>query len=127
MKIKITAALLSLAAGIIHGMFIQEHFQEWWGYGSFFLLATIAQVLYAVLLVVPMQKPLDRTLYTSGIFGNLTIIVLWAITRTMGIPFFGPGAGEIEEITFLSVLSVILEIILIGCFLVLLRREKIKA
>jgi len=45
------AAELSLIAGLVHLWVAPEHFEEWWGYGSFFLVAAAAQLLYAPLLL----------------------------------------------------------------------------
>jgi hypothetical protein len=39
-----TVAALSLIAGLIHLWVVPEHFEEWWGYGVFFLVAALAQV-----------------------------------------------------------------------------------
>jgi hypothetical protein len=33
-----TVAALSLLAGLIHLWVMPEHFEEWWGYGTFFLV-----------------------------------------------------------------------------------------
>jgi hypothetical protein len=45
------AAALSLVAGLVHLGVAPEHFEEWWGYGVFFLVASAAQVFYVPLLV----------------------------------------------------------------------------
>src|SRR5215217_7330059 len=37
------AAALSLLAGLIHLWVAPEHFEEWWGYGVFFLVAGAVQ------------------------------------------------------------------------------------
>lgn len=79
-----SAAVLSVIAGAIHLVVTPEHFAEWIGYGLFFLMATIAQLGYAVLLLT--QKP-TRTVLLAGILGNSLIIGLYLITRTLGIPF----------------------------------------
>jgi hypothetical protein len=39
------AASLSLAAALIHLWVMPEHFEEWWGYGTFFLATAAAQLL----------------------------------------------------------------------------------
>jgi uncharacterized membrane protein YraQ (UPF0718 family) len=44
-------AALSLIAGLIHVWVTPEHFEEWWGYGTFFLVAAAAQVVYVPLLL----------------------------------------------------------------------------
>jgi hypothetical protein len=48
------AAALSLLAALIHLRVMPEHFEEWWGYGTFFLVCAVAQVLYVpVMLRLP--------------------------------------------------------------------------
>ncbi len=89
------AALAALAA-LIHVWVMPEHFREWWGYGAFFLVAALAQVVYVPLLL---RWP-NRTILLLGVGGNLAIILLYLLTRTMGIPFFGPHAGEVEGVGF---------------------------
>ena len=92
-------AALSLVAALIHLWVTPEHFEEWWGYGAFFLMAALAQVLYVPLLL---RWP-NRMVLLLGIAGNLAIVSLYLLTRTLGIPFFGPGAGEAEGVGFADV------------------------
>ena len=54
------------------------------------MVAALAQALYAPLVVV---WP-TRIVLLLGIGGNLTIVVLYLLTRTVGIPLFGPGPGR---------------------------------
>jgi hypothetical protein len=88
------AAVLSYVAALIHFFVIPQHFEEWWGYGTFFLGVGAFQGLYALVLL---QWP-GPSLFFSGIAANLAIVALWLVTRTVGIPFFGPHAGEMEAI-----------------------------
>ncbi len=85
-------AVLSLLAAAIHLWAAPEHFEEWWGYGVFFLAAAGAQGMYALVLL----RWSGRSLFILGIAGNLSIVILWLVTRTSGIPLFGPHAGEVE-------------------------------
>ena len=94
-----TAAGLSLVAALIHLWVMPEHFKEWWGYGAFFLVASAAQLIYVPLLL---RWP-NRTVLLVGIVGNLAIVVLYLLTRTVGIPLFGPEAGEVEGVGFADV------------------------
>jgi len=105
------AACLSLAAGLIHLVAAPEHLQEWWGYGYFFLAAGIGQVLYGQFLFRHVHR--GRAFYASGLLGTLAIIGLYVVTRTVGIPFFGPDAGEREAVSALDVGSKIVELALI--------------
>ena len=89
------AAALSLLAALIHLWVTPEHLEEWWGYGTFFLIAAIVQGLYGVALLRRPRRPL---LLLLGVGGNLSIVVLYLLTRTVGVPFFGPHAGEVEGV-----------------------------
>lgn len=89
-----TVAALSLLAALIHLWVMPEHFEEWWGYGAFFLVAAVAQVVYVPLLL---RWP-NRTVQLFGIAGNSAIVLLYLLTRVVGIPLFGPEAGEVEGV-----------------------------
>ena len=88
------AAALSVVAALIHLWVAPEHFEEWWGYGAFFLVAAVAQLVYAPILLLRHA----RTVLLAGIAGNLAIVVLYLLTRTVGIPLLGPEAGEVEGV-----------------------------
>lgn len=124
---------LSVVAAVVHGLVTPEHFEEWWGYGTFFMLAALAQLFYGLLLVFqPWQPdPIRETkgfsvqyLYWAGIIGNGFLIFLYIVTRTVGIPFFGPEAGEVEAVTLLSLLAKGVEAALIVALFMLLRRPQ---
>src|SRR5215213_2409191 len=83
------AATLSLLAALIHLWATPEHFEEWWGYGAFFLVATLAQVLYAPLVLA---WPTRMVLF-GGIAGNLAIVALYRGGGGGGFPLLGRGAG----------------------------------
>lgn len=122
---------LSIAAAFVHGLVTPDHFEEWWGYGLFFMVTALIQLFYGLLLVFQPWQPDPirgikgfpaHWLYLAGIIGNALIVILYIITRTSGIPFFGPEAGEVESVTLLSLLSKITEIgLVIGLFILLKR------
>lgn len=118
-RLQYTAAALSVLTGLIHLFVTPEHFEEWIGYGLFFFIAATCQLLFAV--VITVFTPPTREVLWAGILGNAAIIALWVVTRTIGIPFFGPEAGEIEPIGLADSLSKITELALIGCLIVWLR------
>jgi hypothetical protein len=95
-----TVASLSLLAGLIHLWVMPEHFQEWWGYGTFFMVAALAQVVYVPLLL---RWPNRRVLLLLGIAGNSAIMLLYLFTRVVGVPLFGPEAGEVEGVGIIDV------------------------
>ena len=116
------AATLSMAAASIHLWVAPEHLAEWWGYGAFFLIIALAQGLFGVALL---RWP-GRSLFLAGIFGNLGIVAFYIITRTAGIPFIGPHAGEVHAAGTLDLFSVAAELALVGT-LVALAGESRKA
>lgn len=111
---------------MIHGINVQEHLREWWGYGLFFLFAAAAQVVFALILLVRPWRYDEtgglrdgdshaRPFYLAGAIANSFFVLLYALTRTSGIPFFGPRAGRVEPVTLLGVLTNLLEVALVGC------------
>ena len=131
-RLRYVAGLLSLATAAIHGLVIPEHLAEWWGYGVFFIGATVVQGLYGLWLIGALRgphdssnaafslddRPLSRFVVLAGILGNAAIVALYIVTRTVGIPFLGPEAGVIEPITLISVISKLFEVALIACLIV---------
>src|SRR5215204_4882781 len=98
-------AALSLLSALIHLWVMPEHFEEWWGYGTFFLVAAAAQVLYVPLLV---RWP-NRSVLLLGIAGNSAIVLLYLFTRVVGIPLFGPEAWEVEGVGIIDLCATISE------------------
>jgi hypothetical protein len=98
-------AMAGAAAAAVHFVVMPEHFEEATMYGAFFAAAATSQLLYSVLLLA---RP-SRTLLAAGAFGNVSIALLWLVTRTIGIPL-GPAAGSTESFGGLDVLATIFEL-----------------
>lgn len=113
------AASLALADGLLHLLAAPDHLGEWWGSGYFFIVVAIGQVLFALLLFSEPRR--GRTFYLVGLVGTLAIVVLYVVTRTVGIPWLGPGAGEVEPVGLLDVPTKATELLLAGALLALLR------
>jgi hypothetical protein len=109
-------ALLSAGAAVIHFVVIPGHWDEYWGQGLFFVVAAIAQLLWALWVVVAPS----RLIYLAGAAGNAAIVVMWIVTRTAGIPA-GPGAGEPEAVEFADTLATAFEVVLVVGALALAR------
>lgn len=116
------ASGLSVTAGIIHAYYMPEHFEMWVGYGVFFLAVTICQVLLALVLLA--VRPVHPMVLWAGIMGNISIIAMWIVARTMGLPL-GPMMGEIEEIGALDLASKIVEFGVVVCMVTLLRMKSV--
>ena len=104
------AAVFSLLAAAIHLWAMPEHFEEWWGYGAFFLVSAVAQGAYAVALL---RRP-GRSLLLFGVAGNLSIVALYLVTRTVGVAFFGPHAGEVEGVGVADLTATAAELALVA-------------
>ena len=120
-----TAGALALAAGVIHGVATAEYWNGWWGYAAFFTYAAISQIVYGLVLFIQPWRydetgglrasshAVARRVFVGGVIGNGLIIILYVITRTVGIPFFGPAAGHVLPVTPLSAVSKLTEAALI--------------
>lgn len=83
-------ALASLFAGGIHLAVTQEHLEQWWVYGAFFIVTGVFQVGFAAVVMRRTAWPVAL----SGIVVNLGIVLVWVVSRTAGLPIAPP-----EDIT----------------------------
>jgi hypothetical protein len=114
-------ALLSAGAAVIHFVVIPGHWDEYWAQGLFFIGAAIAQLLWAVWIVVAPS----RLIYLAGAAGNAAIAALWVVTRTAGVPA-GPGAGEREAVEFADTLATAFEVVLVIGAIWLAKRARVR-
>jgi len=127
------AAILSIGALLGHGIDASDHLTEWWGFSAYFVTAGAFQFFYGFGLLLQPWRYDDtggvradadrygRPYYVLGLVLTASIVVLYVITRTTGIPFFGPEAGA-ERVTILSLVPIALDLPLIYCLIELLRR-----
>lgn len=99
------AAALSVAAALVHLWAAPEHFSEWWGYGMFFSVAALAQGTFGIAVL---RYPV-RLISLAGIIGNLILVAIYILTRTVGVPL-GPHAGTIEAARTLDVVATAAEL-----------------
>jgi hypothetical protein len=77
------AVVSSAAAAGVHAAVAPEHLRESALFGVFFLGSALLQLLWSGLVSVDTSRPL----LVAGAVGNLAVIGLWAVTRTLGLPF----------------------------------------
>jgi hypothetical protein len=111
------AAVASLGAAAIHFAVVGEHWQEWKPEGLFFGVLGWVQVFWAVAVL----QVRSRALLLLGALGQLGVVVLWAVTRTVGLPF-GPSAGEAEAASPIDIICCGLEAVAATAALLLLVR-----
>jgi hypothetical protein len=104
------AAVFSLVAALIHLWIMPQHFEEWWVYGTFFLVVGIAQGLYGTALLRRPREPL----LLLGIGGNLLImsVGLYLVTRTVGVSL-GSHAGGVEGVGAIDLCATMSELALV--------------
>lgn len=100
----ISLATASAVAGAIHVLAVTEH-AEHPHIALFFALLASAQVAWAILMVA---RP-TRALFQLGVLANATVIGIWVISRTTGVPFIH-GIEEPESIGPLDVTATLLEV-----------------
>ena len=110
------AAALSAAAALVHLWVAPQHLQEWWGYGALFLATAAAQMIFAAGLLRSPGQPF----LLAGVAGNLSIVVGYVVTRTVGVPFVGPHAWHPEGVGPLDVAATASEMALVVVVITLL-------
>ena len=107
------APALSLTVALIHLWVAFGYFEVWWGYGAFFLGLAAAQGLFSLALL---RWP-GRVLSLAGILGNLSVVMLYILSRTSGVPF-GPHAGRAEEAGVLDMSATGIELAIVVFLLI---------
>lgn len=99
----------SLAAAGVHAAVAPPHLREGALIGAFFVACAAAQLIWAAL---AWQRPTPAVLW-SGIVGNLAVLALWLVSRTVGIPGI---AGGPEPIGPWDVTCALWEVVIVvGC------------
>lgn len=111
-------ALLSAGAGIIHLSVVAEHMHEARSFGTFFLVSGIAQLAWAVLA----SGTLSRRAVLAACIGNASIVALWVVSRTSGLPI-GPEPGTPEVVGFADVVATAYEALIVVGSIWLLRSQ----
>lgn len=116
----LTGAIAFLfGAAMIHLAVVGPHLQESTLYAVFFVSAAIVQLVAAMTLTMNRH----HRLLLAIALGNALVIVVWALSRTVGLPI-GPTPGIAESVSLPDVLASIAEaaIVMLSLALVLIRR-----
>jgi hypothetical protein len=107
--VTLVTAAAAVAAGLVHLVVLPVHLRESLLYGAFFAATAAAQIGWAALVLV---RP-SRRLLTVGAAANAAVVLLWLLTRTVGIPL-GPSAGEVESVSGLDLLATAAELAVVA-------------
>jgi hypothetical protein len=114
----ITAAVASLVAGLAHYAASGTHLPA----------ETVAAVLFTVVggfqLVWPaLLRPHRRSVLLAGLAVNAAAVVMWALSRTVGLPF-GHHAGAAQQVGLLDAAAVAAEVVVVVAGIALLRHHQ---
>jgi hypothetical protein len=101
-------AVLSLGAAAIHFAVMPEHLAEWWAFGGFFAALGWFQALWSIGYLAGPSGRLAR----FAIAVNLATVLVWAWSRTIGLPI-GPDPGVPEPLGAADVVATVLELLLV--------------
>ena len=115
-ELEVDAAVLAIAAGLIHAVAAVTHFGQYWLFGTFFAVLAVAQVGWGALV----YRGATRSLLIAGAWGSAGVALLWLVTRTVGLPI-GPHAGRPEAVGPLDTLATLDEHAIVLLVLALVR------
>ena len=115
--LRLAVSVLSAGAAAIHFAVIGEHLTEYPLFGAFFAATGALQALWAMIVLI--RQP-SSAVYLAGAIGNLAIVAIWGLSRTVGLPV-GPDAGIPEPATVLDLVATSCEVLVAVGVLALLR------
>jgi MFS family permease len=132
-NIFISIAALTMAAGIIHILLVKEHMEESYMWGIGFLVMGISQLIYGGVLIIfadnlrrrLLKRAAVLSLYSIGIIGNTLLVAIFVYVRLF-IPPFSPEAIPVNEIEVNGILTVVMEIFIVGLLVYLVKRERVE-
>jgi hypothetical protein len=121
MLVRFAAALLSVAAALVHFAVIKQHLDEYWLYGAFFVVLGLGQLAWALLAVAAPS----RALYSLGAVGNAAVVVFFIVTRTFGA-LIGPEATEPATVGFGDIATTVFEALIVSLAVALLSSARVR-
>ncbi len=116
-------ALCSMYSALIHFAAAEQHFTEDWLYGVFFIGLGVAQLAWAIVVVVDLR----RLGLWLGALGNGLAAILYVVTRTYG-SLVGPEATTPAKVGFGDLVSTVLEVLIVlACLVLLLTRLPVRS
>ena len=102
----LVAGILIFASSFIHAAVIVDHFEYWVPFGVCFAIVTCAQAAWVALVY---REPRNRRVLVAGAVGNGVLVVVWVISRIVGVPF-GPDPWRPEPVGTADALSTLDEL-----------------
>jgi hypothetical protein len=97
---------LSIVTGALHAKALADHAPHYWLFGVFFGILTCWQTGWGVRAY---RARLSRRALVTGAWVNVCVVLVWLISRTVGMPI-GPWSGEAEAIGVIDAMASIDEL-----------------
>lgn len=102
--LQVTAAV-SVAAAVIHFGFAPARLAQDWAHGTFLFTVAWFQLAWAV---VAYRRGTPLVLLTGAVV-NALVIAVWAVSRTVGLPYGAGADGQADAVAFAEVAATVLE------------------
>jgi hypothetical protein len=103
------AVVASAGAGVVHAVVVPHHASEHSLLGWFFSGLALAQLGWVLAVLV---SP-SRRVVVAGVLGNVAVVLLWAWTRAVSVPF---ALGPRQRFAPLDLAATALEVgVVVGC------------
>jgi hypothetical protein len=97
---------LSIVTGALHAKALADHASHYWLFGVFFGILTCWQTGWGARAY---RARLSRRALVTGAWVNVWVVLVWLISRTVGMPI-GPWSGEAEAIGVIDAMASIDEL-----------------
>lgn len=111
-------AILATLCAVIHFAVAGTHFQEYWAFGVFMVVAAWLQLAWAIAVTA---RP-SRAVLAAGAALNVGVVGVYVITRTVG-DVIGPTPNAVEPVGFGDMLCTVCEAAIAATALLLLLRS----
>jgi hypothetical protein len=120
-ELEVDAAVLAIAAGMIHAVVAVSHAGEYWLFSVFFAALAAGQIAWGAVV----YSGAVRRVLVAGAWANVAVVLLWLFTRTVALPL-GPDAGEREAVGPLDVLATLDELVVVAIVFALVRFPRLR-
>jgi hypothetical protein len=100
----VSAALIGSA--LVHATVVSDHYSGWVLAGLFFLALQVSETLLGLAVLLAWS----RRVAIAVVAGNLATLGVWAMSRTVGVPFGPPGFSVPEPVGTADLACVVLEL-----------------
>lgn len=123
----ILIAVLSMTAGVVHLLLIEEHIKESYMWGIGFLVMGTSQIIYGVIIIMIVVKKFSvstkRVSYEIGIAGNSLLVFIFAYARLFVSPF-SPEGTPVSEIEPNGIIILVIQLLIVALLIYLSKKSK---